>query len=261
MPDSRSALSITRSVWKALFLREAVSRLSVGRAAWVWILAEPLVHLAFLMTLQHVVFHRMTGGVDGAMFIATGLLGFFLVTSTASRSIEAVNSNSALFAYRQVLPVDTVIVRAMLEGFLTLLTASVLLVGATLFGLPILPANPLTVVLAALGLWFAGLGLGLMLSVARELIPEIGKIVTMLFRPLYFLSGIMYAALAVPQPFRDWLLYNPILHGLELIHAGFFAQFHAAPGVSMAYLWGFALVNVFFGLALHVRFARKMVTQ
>jgi capsular polysaccharide transport system permease protein len=38
----RSPASITWAVWKALFLREAVARLFAGRAAWAWILVEPV---------------------------------------------------------------------------------------------------------------------------------------------------------------------------------------------------------------------------
>jgi len=38
----RSTVSITWTVWKALFLREAVIRLFAGRAAWTWILVEPV---------------------------------------------------------------------------------------------------------------------------------------------------------------------------------------------------------------------------
>jgi len=35
-------LRVTFSVWKAMFLREAVARLSAGRAAWLWLLLEPV---------------------------------------------------------------------------------------------------------------------------------------------------------------------------------------------------------------------------
>jgi hypothetical protein len=41
----RSPASITWAVWKALSLREAVARLFVGRAAWRWILVEPVIQL------------------------------------------------------------------------------------------------------------------------------------------------------------------------------------------------------------------------
>ena len=257
----RSSASITWAVWKALFLREAVARLFAGRAAWMWILVEPVVHLLYLYLLFGFVLQRLISGIDGGMFITTGVVGFLMVQNTAMRSKEAITANMGLFTYRQVFPIDTVLVRAALEGILLLISALFLLIGLGLFGSGIVPHDVLSVMVALSALWLSGLGLGLMMSVANELIPEIGKVTDMLFRPLYFLSGIMYPVSAIPPAYRDWFLVNPFVHGIEILRTGFFPQYHAADGVSLSYLLGFALVAVCLGLALHVRFAGRLVAQ
>jgi len=46
---SRSPWSITWSVWRAMFLREALYRLFHRRAAWRVLLLDPIGHIAFLM--------------------------------------------------------------------------------------------------------------------------------------------------------------------------------------------------------------------
>lgn len=257
----RSSISITWGVWKALFLREAVARISAGRAAWVWILAEPVVHLFFLNLFFGVILQRMIVGVEAGLFITTGVLGYLMVQHTAMRSKEAITANTALFTYRQVRPVDTVLVRAGLEAMLVLGSGIFLLAGLTLWGGDVIPNDPLRVIIAGLLLWLSGLGLGLMLSAAGELIPELGRVSDMLFRPLYFLSGIMYPVTAVPVAYRDWLLVNPLVHGIESVRQGFFSQYHVVEGISLSYLAGFALVTLLLGLALHVRFGAKLVTQ
>ena len=169
--------------------------------------------------------------------------------------------HAGLFTYRQVFPIDTVLVRAALEGMLLLISALFLLTGLGLFGSGIVPHDVLSVMVALSALWLSGLGLGLMMSVANELIPEVGKVTGMLFRPLYFLSGIMYPVSAIPPPYRDWLLLNPFVHGIETLRNGFFPQYHVVDGVSLSYLLGFALVTVCLGLALHVRFGGRLVAQ
>jgi capsular polysaccharide transport system permease protein len=257
----RSSISITWAVWKALFLREAVARISAGRAAWVWILVEPVVHLVFLYFLFGYVLQRMVSGVEGGLFITTGILGFLMVQHTAMKSKEAIKANTALFTYRQVKPVDTVLVRAGLEAVLVLGSGLFLLTGLALWGSDVLPNDPLRVMVAGLLLWLSGLGLGLMLSVVGELSPELGRVSDMLFRPLYFLSAIMYPVTAIPPAYRDWLLANPVVHGIESVRQGFFAQYHVVEGISLSYLAGFALVTSLLGLALHVRFGAKLVTQ
>jgi len=255
----RSAASVTYAVWRALFLREAVFRLSGSRTAWLWLLLEPVFHIAFIMLFFELVRMQSVPGADPAMFVMTGLLGFFTARNTAFRSMEAINANTALFAYRQVKPVDTVLVRAALEGFINLVVALIVLAGAGLLGIDLTVNDPLEVIVAFAGLWLCGLGLGLMLSVANQMLAEVANIVKLLFLPLYFISGVMFPVLVVPQPYRDWLFLNPFLHGIEALRGGFFSHYYLVPETSLSYLYGFALVTIFFGLALHVRYARKLI--
>ena len=255
----RSPLSVTYAVWRALFLREAAFRLSARRAAWLWLLLEPVFHVAFISIFYELVRMHAFQGIDAGMFIMTGLLGFLMTRNCAMRSMEAVKANSALFAYRQVKPVDTVIVRAGLEGFLGLLVSLIMLAGAGLSGLDIVPRDPLVVLLAFAGLWAAGFGLALMLSVFSQLVTEIGDVVRLAFMPLYLFSGVVFPIHLVPLQYREWLFYNPIVHGVEILRGGFFAHYHVVPEANLSYLYGFALVTVFLGLALHVRYARKII--
>lgn len=261
MNTARTPAVITLSVWNALFLREAVSRLSAGRAAWLWLLLEPVAHIVFLMFIFALIRMHVVGGVDTAVWLMVGMLAFFMFKRTATQAQNAVDANQALFAYRQVKPVDTVLVRAALEGFLMVLVATILFGGAGLFGIGIVPADPLAVLEAFFGLWLLGLGLGLMASVAIELVPELGKFLDLTMTPLYFFSGVVFPIASVPLPYRDWLLFNPVVHGLEAARLGFAPHYHAVPGLSIAYTYSFALLGIFLGLALHVRFAMRLIAK
>jgi capsular polysaccharide transport system permease protein len=110
-------------------------------------------------------------------------------------------------------------------------------------------------------MWLAGIGLGLMLSVASKLVPEVGNVAGMVFAPLYLVSGVMYPPSAIPPAYQSWILLNPFVHGIETVRTGFFPQYHTIPGVSVGYLLGFAMFTVCLGLALHVRFATRLVAQ
>lgn len=257
----RSSFQVQKAVLFALFLREAVNRLSAGRAAWLWILFEPLVHIVFLMLMFTFVRQRTVGGIQTSIWVMVGLLAFFMFRRTGTRAMNAINSNKALFAYRQIKPVDTILVRAALEGFLMILVSIVLLTGASLFGLPVIPADPLAVLEALGGLWLVGLGFGLITSVATELVQEMGRIIGLIMTPLYFISGVIYPIAKIPPPYREWLLLNPLVHGLEAVRLGFAPYYHAIPELSVTYLYLFALVSIFLGLALQVRFANELVAR
>lgn len=249
------------SVWRALFLREALLRISKERAAWVWLLLEPVVHMAFLVFLFLTIRVRVVGGIDTPVWIMVGLLSFFMFRRPALQAMNAVGANQALFTYRQVKPVDAVLVRVGLEGFLMVLIAIIVLGGAGLYSLRVVPADPLAVLAAFFGLWLVGLGFALIASVASELVPELGRFIGMAMPPLYIFSGVMFPLDKVPQPYRDILMMNPLPHGLEAARLGFAPYYKALPDASLAYLYAYALVIVFIGLALHRRFEARLVTR
>jgi capsular polysaccharide transport system permease protein len=259
--SARSSTVITLSVWKALFLREALTRISSGRAAWFWLLAEPIFNVAYLLVIFTVVRVTTVGGIDTTVWLIIGMLAFFMFRRTAMQVMNGIAANQSLFTYRQVKPIDTLLVRGILEAFLMTIITVILLAGAALFGHSVLPADPLAVLEAFLGLWLIGVGFGLTASVAIQLVPEVGQVIGLIMMPLYMLSGVIFPISAVPQPYRDWLLLNPVAHGLEAARLGFAPYYHAVPELSVAYIYEFVLVSIFLGLALQRRFALKLVTQ
>lgn len=257
----RSATQITWAVWQALFLREALTRISSGRAAWFWLLAEPVFHIGYMVLILVGLRMRSVGGIDAVVWVIVGMLGFINFRRTANQVSNGISANRSLFTYRQVLPVDAVLVRGALEGFLMVLISAVLLAGAALVGHDVMPDDPMAVLEAWLALWLFGLGFGLVASVLGELVPEFDKLLGFVMMPLYMISGVMFPISSVPLPMREWLMLNPVTHGLEAMRLGFAPYYHAAPELSLSYLYGAALVSVFLGLALHRRFALKLVTK
>lgn len=257
----RSSLSITLSVWRALLLREALTRITGGRAPWVWLFLEPMMHIAFLAFMLTVVRHSIMGGIDALLWMISGLLAFFFFRRTTAQSVNAINANTALFAYRQVRPVDTVLVRAFLEGGTMLLISLLVFMTASLFGVTVWPHDPMLVMGSVAGLWFLGLGVGLIFSVVNELIPEIEQIFRFLMMPIYLISGVIFPVALVPEPYRSWLLLNPVMHGLEATRLGFSAYYHAVPELDLSYLYLCSLVCIFVGLVLHQRFSQRLIAS
>lgn len=261
MADGRSPIAVTLSVWKALFLREALDRLFDMRAAWLWLLMEPVMHIGFITFVFTVIRMRTVGGIDVAVWIIVGMLAFFLFRRTGVQTMYAVDSNKALFAYRQVQPFDVAVVRAGLEGFLMLLVAAIILTAAAFFGIDVLPGNPLQVFWVAVALWLLGLGYGLVTSVFMELVPETEHIFKILMMPLYLVSGVIFPLSAIPEPYRGWLMYNPLAHGLELVRHGFSPYYHMVPGVSGGYIVGWVVCSLLLGLMLYRRYSMQLVMK
>lgn len=257
----RNPLSISFAVWRAIFLREALDRLFDMRAAWFWLLAEPVLHISFMTFIFAAIRVHTIGNVDVVVWIMVGMLAFFLFRRTAVQVTHAVDSNRPFFTYRQVKPFDPAIARAALEALLMLIISTIILVMAALLGHETFPADALLVMQAAFGLWLFGIGYGLIASVLMALIPEMKHVLSILMMPLYLISGVIWPLAAVPQPYRDILMLNPIVHGLDLLRLGFSPYYHTVPGLSMAYLHAWAVVSVFLGLILYRRFALQLVMK
>lgn len=257
----RSPFSIFLSVGRALVLREAVTRLSTERAGWLWVILEPMEHVVFLMIVHGVLQHHVISGADTPLFIGLGVLGFFLMRNIALRGMDAVSANAALFSYRQVRAVDTIIARAVLEALLTAIVGVLLLAGCALFGIEMAPAN-LLASFAALGiLWLTGIGLAFLLSVAAVLIPELAQLSKMALTPLYFFSAVMFPVDWLPRPMRDILLWNPLVHCLESIRIGFFPAYHSDDRIQLLYPFLVALGVCAGGLVLQVRYRRQLAAR
>jgi capsular polysaccharide transport system permease protein len=110
-------------------------------------------------------------------------------------------------------------------------------------------------------MWLVGLGFALYGSVACELVPELRWFINLAMAPLYFFSGVIFPLGKVPSPYRDWLLLNPLAHGVEAARLGFAPHYKALPETSVAYLYGCAVIALFFGLALHIRYWRRLAAR
>lgn len=267
----RTPFAVTVSVWHAVFLREALDRLFEARAAWLWLLIEPIAYIglhAFGLATIHI---HQVGGMAINMFIIAGFIGFLLWRRTWMQVLHGIDSNRAFFAYRQVKPFDVAIVRAILELFLMVPISIVIMSMAIMTGHGItqntqnpiwLPQDPLLVIEVIFALWLLGLGFGLVTSVAMRFVPEIDHIFKVLYLPLYYMSGaLLPLAVYVPEPYQYIFVANPVVDGVELMRLGYLPNYIALKGVSLAYLYVWALGLMLLGLMLYRRFSQKLVMQ
>jgi capsular polysaccharide transport system permease protein len=256
---ARTPWQVTRSVWYAMFMREAISRTMSDRMGWFWMIAEPAALVAIMVAIRSFISgDELISNAPFIPWMITGLMGFFLVREGMLRGMGAVEGNSSLFAYRQVQPIDPVLVRVYLEGMLRTFIFLIFIVGGVTLGLKLYPDNAIRAMAAWLALWMLGLGLGLFSSVASSLIPEVGKIVRMLSLPLLILSGVIFPLNHLPHGILEYLMLNPIPHAIEFLRVGFFEDYKVIHGTSMTYFWMVTLTFIALGLLMHLRFSDRL---
>ncbi|PJX12513.1 ABC transporter permease [Halomonas sp. 141] len=256
---ARTPWQVTRSVWYAMFMREAVSRTMADRMGWFWMIFEPFALVAIMVGIRSFIRgDRLIVNAEFIPWMIAGMMGFFLVREGMLRGMGAIDANSALFAYRQVQPVDPVLVRNFLEGMLRTFVFLLFIVGGLLLGLDMYPDNAIRAMWAWVSLWSLGIGLGLVTSVAATLVPEVGRVIRMLSLPLLIISGVMFPLNQLPHWLLEYLMLNPIPHALETLRLGFFENYQVIHGTSMLYFWLVTLSLNALGLLMHLRFVDRL---
>ena len=259
MKSTRTSWQVTRSVWHALFLREMIGRTMANRYAWFWMIVEPVAMISIMVAIRSVISSgNLIAGAEYIPWIITGLFGFFLFRENMLRALGAIQANKALFAYRQVKTVDPVFIRCFIEGIIRTFVFILFIAGANLIGIISLPDYPLHTIGSWLAIWFLGVGAALTFSALSTLVPEIGKIIRLSSLPLLIISGAMFPVHHAPYEIQQILLFNPILHSLELLRSSFFENYRMLDNTSALYLAFWALTLNTLGLLLHLRFADRL---
>jgi capsular polysaccharide transport system permease protein len=251
LSTARSPWDIQRSVLYALFLREVKTRFGGRWLGVYWALLDPLSQVLVLSVLLGTLHRAANPGIDPPVFLITGIVPFYLFRSVSTRLMDGVDANRALFGYRQVHPIDTLLSRALLEGGLYVAVSLVMFIGYGFFGLLWYPARPLELLALGTVLSAGAFGLGLVLAVATHPMPQSRAFVRVAFLLMYLVSGPMTPVNLVPSEWLPWLLLNPLLHVVELSRAYFIPGYRLIDGIDFGYVAACALVALAAGLALY----------
>ena len=248
-PEIAGALATQSRVIVALVLRETLSRYGQHKLGFLWALLEPVLMVLLFAGIMSSFRSGDPGGMPLVLFMITGFVPYMMVRDTMSQMQGAIVSNRTLIGFPQVTTFDLILARAVLEcAVLALVFPLILGLAHVVLGQSVHVENPLGV-LAAL----------LLLAALVPVIPSLRQISAVaLGRPLFFASGLFFTAGSMPEPLRGWLLYNPVLHMIELLRSEFFVEFESPYGDwYYASLWAFGTLA--FGMLVHQAVRRRAI--
>lgn len=249
--SKRPALRVQRDVLFALIVREAHTRVGGQWVGAIWTLIEPLAHTMLFVTLYGILVTSQGPVADYPVFLAVGMVSFFFFQNLESRLMDGIESNRGVFSYRQVRPIDVLLARAVIEFGMNLLVSLFTISLLGWLGYPVLPNDPLGVV--GVNLLIAGLGTayGIVLASLVHDRPRVKSMVRMTALPLYLSSGVMFKVDLLPREYIEILLWNPMLHLVELSRHAFMDSYTPTPGVNPFYPLMTTLVFLAWGLTLY----------
>ncbi|MCV2865287.1 ABC transporter permease [Albidovulum sediminicola] len=229
----------TARVVAALILRETCARFGRSWGGYTWALAEPVGGIAILSLAFALIAPKPPLGSSFTLFYATGVIPFLMYNSLTSALMAALPSNRGLLSYRSVRPLDVLIARALLELLTHVAVAAAVLVPIVL-SQPRLPEIAADRVALSLALAAAlGTGMGTMNAALLCVLPSWRQIWSVVNRPVFLVSGILFTTRQIPAGLSEWLWFNPVAHVVEAMREGFFGPDPAA-FVSVTYVLGIA---------------------
>ncbi len=234
----------------ALFNHQAASRFGEYRLGFVWMLLEPLIGVLVVGLVIGAIAGRTVPEIPYPFFVLNGMLMLKLLTSCMSIGVNVVSgSNTGLLVYPTVRPLDPLLARFVFE-FLSIGFSFVLfcIVGEWL-GIELSLQNLDVLAVAYVLTWLVGCGLGLVFGVAAAHYKDLEKIVPVLQRPLLFVSAVLFPISAMPTSAQNILLWNPLVHTIELSRNALFPFYHAE-GADLFYPAFFAIIVTSLGLTL-----------
>ena len=249
-----------RVIWN-LALRQI--RLKHPRSALglVLIVVEPVAYVAVLWLAMEYLIHRARPpiGEHWVFFYATGIIPYLLFTHLASSGARGRMPYRALLEVPIIKPVSILIAMSLAE-LLVMASAATLLFGAFyLFGIFGSVNDAYGILAAFLATWLLGTGFMMFNYGITSFIPSWQTAWMLLQRVLFFVSGIFLVAQAVPKPFRDYMVWNPLLICIEWFRHGFYTLYNP-PWIDLFYLSLFIGLSLLLGIALQAVANRRRAT-
>ena len=236
--ECRSGLIVQGRVIKALMLREIHTINGNSKLGYLWVLIQSIFGIAVFWGVRHFMgATQAPHGIGMAMFLAIGFGVWNIFSATINRCMTAVSGNKALLTFPQVTELDVMIAR-MLVTTATQILVTMLIIASAWIVLEepfVLGSLPLLLTLIAV-VPLMSLGFGLVLASLAVYIPVLEKLVPMVLRILFFVSGVFFSISVFSQSLTSILLWNPVLHAVELFREAMHAPY-AIQGVSLSYLF------------------------
>lgn len=187
----------------------------------LWMIGEPAMFVIGVMIIFSLI-DQGYGSISVGEYMAVSYPTLLFWRNGTGRVVKALEINRALLHHRQIRPIDIIYARIILEFSSGVAVFFFLLPVFIFVGICHMPENMFQMCIGyILIIWFSFAFVMIMAALAdlSETVEKISHIVLYFILPF---SGVFLPAYVVPEPYRDYLLYFPLVDAVEYFHAGYF---------------------------------------
>lgn len=247
-------LKVEGRVLLALMLREIHTINGASRLGYLWVLIQSAFGIAVFWGLRAVMGASAPHGISMPLFLVAGFGLWGIFSGCINRCMSAVDGNRALLTFPQVTVFDVMLARVLVITATEIVTGSVIVGASVLAGFPFEPASAALFLFVLVVTPLLGLGIGMVLASLVVFVPVIEKIVPMVLRVMFFVSGVFFGVSAFSHKVAEILLWNPVFQAIELLRESLHVAYRIE-GLSPFYLGCCTVVMLVLGGFLE-RFTR-----
>lgn len=244
----------------ALVLREMSTRYGRTPGGYIWSLLEPIAAILFLSLGFSLVIKSPPLGTSFLLFYATGFLPFNTYNNISATTSAALGFSKPLLKFPAVTWLDAIIARLLLNS-LTNILIMIILVGGVYYAVDARSTVDLPLALGAVLLSIlVGLAVGAVNCTLMGLFPLWQLAWSIVTRPLFIASGVLFLYGDLPKGAQDILWFNPLIHITGMVRSAFYANYDASYA-SITYVAGLSLALLTLGLILLGRYHRDILSR
>lgn len=248
-----------RVIW-ALMMRELNTRFGRNNIGFLWIVGEPILFCAGVAIVWSAIRPAHEHGLSTTAIVITGYVPLTMWRHTIGRSVLAFEANGSLLFHRQVIPLDIIISRTILEICGSLWAGIFVSFGAIILGYMSFPKD---FGLLLLGIFYQILfcfSCALIIAPLSERSEIVEKSLSVLMYLSLPLSGAFTMVDWIPQHYRWILLSSPSVEAIEMIRGGQFG-YNAHAHYDILYTTAINIILIIIGLSLTLRVKKYIHIQ
>jgi ABC-type polysaccharide/polyol phosphate export permease len=256
----RKSVGIQCRVIGALLMREVLTRYGRQNIGFLWMFVEPMLFTLAVTALWTLIRAHSVSAIPIVAFALTGYSSVLLWRNMPARCAGAVGPNLSLMYHRNVKIIDIYAARLLLEGGGATISFVVLAVFFSVIGWMPLPEDVSKVLFGWFMLAWFGMSLALLIGALGERFELVEKIWHPMSYITFPLSGAAFLVDALPPVAQEYILWFPMVHGVELLREGYFgSQFRAH--YDMAYMAQVCAGLTLLGLAMTRNISRTVLPE
>lgn len=253
----RRSFGSARSIM-ALILREMSTQYGRSVGGYAWAVLEPLGTVFLIALAFSLLVHAPSLGNNFIFFYASGFLPFHAYQQISLVVARAMQFSKPLLFYPSVTWVDAVLARFLLNALTNITTTCIIFTCIYIFvDIPVLiDIKPIMIGFSLM--FLLGFGVGVLNCALLGLFPTWDMVWSIVTRPLFLASGILFLYEDLPVQVKNLLWYNPLLHIVGIARSGFFPSYRPEY-TSIPYVLAIALITAALGLILMGRYHRDIL--